>query len=425
MKIIKKDLQKKDTSSTLAVRSNDSADYQQLTLKKDWHRNDESVLCQLKFVASNTTNTYKLARLMDCGNDLSKRWFVVYYVLDETKGTLVRKRAEVRGNTHEVRMYRAAQLIKIIDDALLKGAVVNPKPKSPVLPLTLARGFELFLDNCLGTNSKNTHRTYKSHLMKVLTFFEPDKLMKDLTEVEVIEMLDKISAAKITNKYRNCVLNTLGAAYKFFIKRKRLKDNPTDGLDYLSTTKRGIRAYTTEQAIIISQELQAQGQLQLLFFCKCIYFLLARPHEEIRHLKIKHIHADMVEFRAEHSKGDRTEYVEIPPPLEALFEEYQVRSYPPDYYLFSHEKKPGEVLLGQKYFYKRYVKVLEKLNLKGKGYDLYSWKHTGAIAYWRATRDLEGLMKQCRHKDISQTVGYLADLGQIVTQTKINQFPDF
>lgn len=420
--------ERKDTkstaSSTLAVRSNDGADYQQLILKNRCHKDDVALMCQYGIVATKTVHPYKLARLMDCGNDLNKRWFVVYYVYDEQKDALVRKRAEVTGDSLDDRLYRAERIIKVLNDALLQGAVTNPKPRSVVLPLTLERGFDIFLANCLVTNSHNTHRTYKSHLTKVLTLMPASRLMKDVTSADVLEMLDLISAQNISNKYRNAILNTLGIAYRHFVKRKRLTNDPTDELDYLGTIKRGIRAYTTEQATIISNYLQESGQTQLLFFCKCIYFLLARPHEEIRHLKVKHIHAEMVEFRAEHTKGDRTEYVQIPPPLERLFGDYKIRSYSPDYYIFGIGQ-PSADLLGKKHMYKKYAKVLKHVGLWGKGYDLYSWKHTGAIAYWRATRDLEGLMKQCRHRDIAQTVGYLADLGQIVTETKINQFPDF
>jgi len=420
--------ERKDTkstaSSTLAVRSNDGADCQQLISKNRCHNDDVALMCQCGIVATKTKYPYKLARLMDCGNDLSKRWFVVYYVYDEQKEALVRKRAEVTGDSIEYRLRRAERIIKVLNDALEKGAITNPKPRSVVLPLTLERGFDIFLAHCLVTNSENTYRTYKSHLVKVLTLMPGTKLMKDVTTEDVLEMLDAISSQKISNKYRNSILNTLGIAYRHFVKRKRLTNDPTEDLNYLSTIKRGIRAYTPEQTAVISNYLQESGQLQLLFFCKCIYFLLARPHEEIRYLKVKHIHADMVEFRAEHTKGDRTEYVQIPPPLERLFGEYNIRSYPPDYYIFGIGQ-PSAVLLGKKHMYKKYAKVLKHVGLWGKGYDLYGWKHTGAIAYWRATRDLEGLMKQCRHRDIAQTVGYLADLGQIVTETKINQFPDF
>lgn len=418
---------KKDTSSTLAVRSKVSADYQLLTSKKLIQKNEVSFMYQQGIKMGKTKYPYVEARLQDSSENLAKRWFVVYKITDATLGELVKKRVEVVGNSVEERMLNAENIIKMVNAILKDGGVVNPLPVArPEGPLTVKVGCEKFMADCMNTTSPNTVRTYKTHLKCFRELLDADeKLMKEVRFEEIQEVMDRLSAKKVSNKYRNSMLVTVKTCFSFFVTRKKLKENPVIGMKMLPVTRQGFRAYTPEQASMISKYLEETGQHQLLFFVKCIYFLLARPHEEIRFLRVKNLLPETVEFRAEHTKSNQTAYVEIPPPLEHLFSVHKVRFSPSEYYIFSDNQRPGPRLLGPKYLYKRYVKAMKVLGLYGMGYDLYSWKHTGAIAYWRATRDIEGLMKQCRHADIAQTVGYLADLGQIVTQTKINQFPDF
>ncbi|RIV19837.1 hypothetical protein DYU11_23205 [Fibrisoma montanum] len=86
-------------------------------------------------------------------------------------------------------------------------------------------------------------------------------------------------------------------------------------------------------------------------------------------------------------------------PLEQLIQQQGVRNYPGHYYVFSAGGTPGPTMVGNKYFYRRHVKVMEKLNLVGPGHDIYSWKHTGAVALWNATKDIELIRAQARHSE--------------------------
>jgi integrase len=47
----------------------------------------------------------------------------------------------------------------------------------------------------------------------------------------------------------------------------------------------------------------------------------------------------------------------------------------------------------------------------GDGKTFYSWKHTGAIAYWNLLKDPYALMRQLRHGDLKTTMVYLRSLG--------------
>lgn len=161
---------------------------------------------------------------------------------------------------------------------------------------------------------------------------------------------------------------------------------------------------------------------QLWFFCQFIYYTFCRPNEEARKLQVGHIRSDHIILYGETSKtGHRT--VMIPAALEIVLQELRIRDFPPHYYVFSHDGQPGPSLLGRTWMYDRHTKIMKEMELTGQGYDIYGWKHTGAIALYLATKDLMLVKEQCGHSDISQTVQYLRDLGVFHYSKAIHKFP--
>jgi len=49
--------------------------------------------------------------------------------------------------------------------------------------------------------------------------------------------------------------------------------------------------------------------------------------------------------------------------------------------------------------------MLKRLGIS-TNYKMYSWKVTGVVAMWHATRDIIAIMRQLRHADISMTYTY-------------------
>ncbi len=126
------------------------------------------------------------------------------------------------------------------------------------------------------------------------------------------------------------------------------------------------------------------------------------------------------------AKDNEGEFIDIPLPLEQLIQAQQIRDFPGHYYVFSAEGQPGAEMVGPKYFYRRHVQVLQRISLIDSGHDMYSWKHTGAVALWNATKDIELIRIQARHSDIKQTIEYLRDLGiRLANDDKIHKFPVF
>lgn len=64
--------------------------------------------------------------------------------------------------------------------------------------------------------------------------------------------------------------------------------------------------------------------------------------------------------------------------------------------------------------------VEESMGLYGFDFNLYGWKHTGATALFKATKDLILVQGQCGHSDIKQTIEYLRVLYY---ESQIEKFP--
>lgn len=73
--------------------------------------------------------------------------------------------------------------------------------------------------------------------------------------------------------------------------------------------------------------------------------------------------------------------------------------------------KPGNVPCGLDYFYEKNTLVLKALNITGRAYSLYSYKHSGVISLYKACKDIKLVQRVCRHQTLEQTNTYLRDLG--------------
>jgi integrase len=70
----------------------------------------------------------------------------------------------------------------------------------------------------------------------------------------------------------------------------------------------------------------------------------------------------------------------------------------------------------------RFRKLTRDLNLS-KDYTLYSWKHSGVVAAYKAGIDIKTIQSQCRHQSLEQTDIYLKSLGLNVNLA-INKMPE-
>jgi integrase len=154
---------------------------------------------------------------------------------------------------------------------------------------------------------------------------------------------------------------------------------------------------------------------QMLLFMQFEYYTLARPME-ICCIQVKNI--DLKENRimiaGDTAKGRSDEYVGIPARFKDIISKSGILNSDPNDYVFSRDEKPGAVKYQSPMtFWKKNVVLLERTGLDkiNENFSLYSYKHSGAISLYLATKDIKLLQRQCRHKTVGQTEAYLRDLG--------------
>jgi len=401
---------------------------------------------------------YKPAVLADKKGDLSQPWVVTYYVWSERKGELVRKRGTFNHSTAAERYASADEFIQVINQALKDGQIVDrieiqEAETDLTLKTTLDTALQFFLIIRGKSIDPNTLRGYQKDINVFLEWAEKTEASEksktmvskmtignfsskevfrfsDYIDGKVRTKLDKegnVISTKtgVAKKTYSNYIATLRTAFGFFIERKVLKENP-----FLDIKKRKGGSsqhvpYSPKQVRQFKQIcLEKLGDEQLWLFVNFIYYGFFRPREEAQYLQVKHIQKRTIVVPGDIAKNNESEHVRIPKALEELIVKHRLRDFPPNYYIFSAEFRPGAKNVGINYFYKRNRKVLDLAKLTDQEYDLYGWKHTGVVALYQKTKDMKLIQAQCRHKDINTTDKYLRELGLFMDDNALDIFPE-
>lgn len=375
---------------------------------------------------------YKPAYLQrPADKSLKKKWNVCFWVFSEKQARLVRKRISISGKTVEAREKLAEEIITELNQRLEEGVVFEPilAPISTIKRnYTIAEAVEHFLALKRKTLKARSAETYTSNSRTFLEFLDIHRMKKSSLKAFKSEhahaftdwiLLDK----QLSNKSHNKLKGFCSAIFNEFVRRKVIKDNPFSEIHVLPVTQGKHRVFSKAQISEFKHLCEENNDPGTWFFACWIYYTFMRPHQEARLIRIQDIGEKTIVVKETIAKTSRIRHVYIPPPLEAMLKEKDIRSYPPHFYLFSYNGKPGERVVGDDYWYSQHVRYMKKMGLFGQDYDLYGWKHTGVTALFRATKDLKLVQEQCGHTDIKQTVEYLRDLGVFYYEGQIEKFP--
>lgn len=386
-------------------------------------------------------------------NNLLGQWCVTYYVWSFDLNDLKRKRVIVTGESVDERMLKAKLVMDEINDYCRDGRVyVGNKPDRPALPppvptapaperrviarLPIRQAVEEYIAFSKAAFSPNTFKTYRAAVMHLNAYIERHRrshlTLGEFQPADAIEFLHElITVEGLGNRSRNNTKNFVCTFFNHFIDLDRTRKlrqigNPFADIGLMPYVKNKHQAYSLRQQEEYRNVCAELNLDYLLTFSRWQYYTLMRPHEELRRLRIRDIRTYTIYVPGETAKSNSGDYIDIPLPLEQIIQSQSLRNFPDHYYVFSKNGVPGPDLVGPKYFYRRHQQVIEKMNLTGTGHDMYAWKHTGAIALWNATNDIELIRRQARHKDIKDTINYLRDLGvRLSTDDKIHKFPVF
>lgn len=241
---------------------------------------------------------------------------------------------------------------------------------------------------------------YGQHLVTEIYSFDVEILLLDLGKNWSPKTFNNAKAI-FYNFFEYCIFNRF------------VQENPVKGIRsrYVPKTKRN-RVFNDRDFSLIMDEVKSDRMLEL--FIKSIYYTCIRPRE-LMQLQIKNIdfRKNLIFIPANISKNKRDGYVSI-----CENYRYELRNFigmEPTFFLFSNDCNIfGETPFNVNRPYKRFVKILERLNLKNKGYTLYSFKHYSNVKKYLSGWSLAEIMKANRHSSIEQTETYLKDLTEFV-----------
>lgn len=369
---------------------------------------------------------YKRSRLINRDGDISKMWHIEYYVWNENTEEIQRERWYKGINTiknKRERLLFCAALMKDIDEMLANDELIIKKKITYIKFNPNTQSFldviDYVLDFKIKEVSKNSYNNFiylQRYLQKEFKALNAENMkFKDVDHVFLLKMFQNTLSSKSWSKATyNTYLKNLRTIYNFLSTNfgEIIKVNVMDKLKKMKETK-GLKhkPFSLDQLAALKKHLEETEQDRLLMFVQTIFYTFVRPGE-LLNLKVKHIEENRLYIPPEISKNSIGDYVTIPNSLFAIYEKLNIKSYDPEFYIFSKGEKPSTVKAGKNYYYQQIKKVYELLNIP-EGYTMYSFKHSGVIQLYLATKDIKKVQKQCRHHDINMTDVYLRDLGMI------------
>jgi integrase len=235
--------------------------------------------------------------------------------------------------------------------------------------------------------------------------------MKDIEKNQALKFFQYLIEEK---KLHPTTLTTYRFRLKSFF--KDFNPNPFDSIKSFAGGTTPAKPFSHDEV----EKLKAymlENDPQLWLFVRFIFYTLIRPNSELRLMKIGDIDFEFgrITIPAHIAKNKRYQTVVIPSTF--LSQIQHLKKFPKDYFIFSKSGEPSEKPTAYNYFYNKHCKALEANSLKFGKYQLYGWKHTGALAMIRAGIPMKQVQMQGRWHSLDQMDEYLRGFG-------LNDMPD-
>lgn len=392
-----------------------------------------------------TSFPYKLAKLRDRNGDLSKRWYIEFYVWDIAIGKLIRKVDYEEINTFRTakeRIKSAASRIREINLGLISGLVFNSADTveldTPVITneitaeSTLEKCFKFASQSKLATSRARTAHTHDSFNQILISVFKELKIINYPLRMISPEIIHKVmdvithrpikGGKKISNRTFNNYLDHLTGYFNFFVRRELIDKNPCRTVLRLGEGTGRNLAYSNDQKSKLLEAFDSAGYLELSVFCRFIYYTLARPNE-LRQVQVKHLEKEFLFIPGSNSKNRNDRTPILANQLKDLIDKLGWRNYPGEYFVFGPGCKPSKSPRSVSYYTNKHREFILALGF-GNDFTLYSWKHSGTCDGFKAGIDIRRLQLQIGHSSINDTMTYLKSLNLLNDKDLSGRFPD-
>ena len=369
---------------------------------------------------------FKEPKLYDAGGDISKRWFVYYYIKNKD-GKFVRKRSFISGKIKsKIERYKEADiLISTLTRKLRAGW--NPETIESKRNVLLIDAIDKVLSIKSNTLRKRSIYTIRNHYKVFKEFLVNNKLNNIKVErfdfYFAREMMDYVIIKRgVNNRTHNNYLISYKSLFNEFIKREYIESNPFTKIDKLPEEQATIVAYTKDELEIIKNELPGYDKW-LYLASQLIFYCFIRPQELVR-LKILNFNFERKEIimTGNLTKNKRQETIVIPDAMMEILSQYNLERYSPKTRLFSKNLKPGMIEIAPTRIAEAWRIFADKAGLPNwkKMYDL---KHTGAGMCVDAGINIRDLQLHLRHKSLEHTQIYLEKFRNVASGKLRKNFP--
>ncbi|RRB03893.1 tyrosine-type recombinase/integrase [Larkinella rosea] len=367
------------------------------------------------------------------------RWFVYFSVAHPVTGKLSRKK--VYDNLNQIsddkkRMERVKELLNFYRRKLNNGwnPYLDSKkvlykesgPKEPEFKqpqITISEHLFTVLKDEQKRIRKGTFSAYQSQIRIFQEWLQKSGYGSlEITQLTKEHAKQFVGELEKHNTTVNAYTANMRHLFRLLMEKEVILTNPFVGIKKLPTTKTPKQYFST----LLRNQLQSHVSAKYpeMWLCiQLIYYCFIRP-KEIRDLRIGDIdlESNTILLRGEISKNKKSEQVVIPSQLRKNLLSWGVDKYPRDYFLFGKDGKPDKFRRGKNHFGNTFRIIIKELRITGN-YSLYSWKHTGAVMFYRQTKDIKTLQLQMRHHSLEETDKYLKGLGALESEALLNFFP--
>lgn len=277
-------------------------------------------------------------------------------------------------------------------------------------PLVRPRSFESYKDS--------------SRLLKEWLNFEGiiSFVPNDLTINHAMKFSDyMVSIKKYAGRTHNGHKQHCSTFFNEFKRREIINENPFSVIhDLPENTQRHVPFNDKEKKLL--KEYFERHNPRLGHFCQIQYYLAVRPMEllqvQIRDINLKEKY---VMIWSGNAKNRKQEAVYFPNNCRTLFKKFKIWRFEETDYLFGRKLETCSTLYNRNRVSEMHSDVIKDLGLN-PFHTLYSWKHTGACAFYRTYKDIYKLMRHLRHTDVRITLIYIRQLG---LDFAVNNMPKF
>lgn len=371
--------------------------------------------------------TWSEPELCTCDYNIKKPWFVYFNIKNEVTGEVLRK--QFRGginyyHTKEERVREGNALRDFWQEQLEKGKY-NPWAKgieqNPIeIPETVQDGLERILALKKAALKRKSYRNYQQIFTMFLEWLKQHNYHRfrlyQFNNAMAQAYMDYLLTVKgYSGKTHN---NQHGILHSFFSAmlapgRKWIPANPFAGIEMLPEDQGDNIPYTEEERNAISDYLRKKDR-RLYFAVNFVFHAFIRK-TELTTIRVRDIDWEnrTIKINSQAAKNRVQDCVTISDSLLDIMHAMGLDLAPKNYFIFGKDlytcaeqmKRPDDIS-------DRYLQCKVAMGYKaGDGKTFYSWKHTGAIAYWNALKDPYALMRQLRHGDLKTTMIYLRSLG--------------